>query len=242
MPVAAKNPDGEARAQQRGRRINRASNSEEGNGSVGIVGRQRQEPVRVRIEDSNLYGAPAFDGGQGEIGAGGHQPRRISDSGGGSVRAAGQIWGVVSQAVAKCVGLEGGDGHALPVDGVEAAHRVADQQEAVREAALLLVAPPYVGGESERDRVVDRLAGVDDVTGQAGRSHPTAAASGDDRDSVRYRASAIQQSRWVVCRVVVLSAGPVDRPVYRRYRGSLSASWSRFEVISSRAEWMLSLV
>jgi hypothetical protein len=105
----------------------------------------------------------------------------------------------------------------------------------VREAALLLVAPPYVGGESERERVVDRLA-------EAGRSHPTAAASGDDRDSVRYRASAIQQSRWVVCRVVVLSAGPVDRPVYRRYRGSLSASWSRFEVISSRAEWMLSLV
>ena len=68
--------------------------------------------------------------------------------------------------------LQRGDGHALPVDRVEAADRVADDEEAVREASHPLVAAPDVRLESVRRRAVDRLGGADRVVevGEAQRS------------------------------------------------------------------------
>jgi hypothetical protein len=51
-------------------------------------------------------------------------------------------------------GLIGRHRHALSVNGIKGAERVAEDQQALREVTQPFIAVPHAGGETEHDRVV----------------------------------------------------------------------------------------
>jgi hypothetical protein len=103
--------------------------------------------------------ARAGDLGQAEVAADGHVPRHV-DQAGDVAEVAARLRNAAGRQLAQCEGFERGDGHALPVDGVERADGVAGDQQLLREAAQPLVAAADAGREPDCDRVVQRLGAL----------------------------------------------------------------------------------
>jgi hypothetical protein len=96
---------------------------------------------------------------EGDVRDGVHHPHREGALGRRSVdRRRQPIVGPLQRA-AQVTGLQGGHRHALPEGGVEAGHRVAEGDDAVREAVELVVAAPPAGREGVK-RTAARFAGM----------------------------------------------------------------------------------
>ena len=91
-------------------------------------------------------------------------PGEAHGLGGGAEEPAGQVDLAVGQGVSQCGRFEGGNGHGLPVDGVEAGERVPGDQQPGRECPQPLVPAPLVGGEPVGADVIER-AGTGDRGG-----------------------------------------------------------------------------
>ena len=119
------------------------------------------EPGDVGADQPGLEGSPALDAGEDR------SPPAAMSHGTSTTRARsrnkrrGCRLDAPLEMAAQRERLQRGHAHALPVDRVEAAHRVAHHEQPVREAAQSLVAVPDAGREAEGDRVVERLGVAD---------------------------------------------------------------------------------
>lgn len=153
------------------------------------------QPPQVGVGDSPGGGAPPLDLGKAQV-AGHDLPGTVDDSGSMAEEPSSQPLVPAGQAVAQGQGLQCGDAHALPVGRVEAAQRVADDQQTVGEPPEPLVVPADTGREAVRHGMVHRLgvpdrfvdvrhpqaSGVcDEPVRVGGRLVPDQAAEGDDR-------------------------------------------------------------
>src|SRR5438034_9880892 len=132
----------------------------------GIVRRGVEERVEVAVEDADQRGPRARGSRKAEVRAGGEAPRVAEEARLGAEERARQgrarrphpVEGLRQQGRGT-----GGGGHALPVDRIEGAHRVADGEEAVEPLRPALEVPEAVGHGAVRVDGGERLGEQDRV-------------------------------------------------------------------------------
>jgi hypothetical protein len=151
----------DGRAQQCRGRIDQAGHPHERPRQLRITDGRGLKPAHVRVRYTPPRRARTRDLGQGQVGAQRELPRHIDRARDRAQHAAAARQHTGPNVVAQRERLQRRDGHALPVDRVEAADCVAEHEEAVRESPQALVAAPDVRREAEPDGVVERLCGCD---------------------------------------------------------------------------------
>ncbi|MFP4512542.1 MAG: hypothetical protein ACLFRV_06310 [Acidimicrobiales bacterium] len=122
------------------------------------------QPVHVAVEEIGTRWPPALGVVVGEVVRQGDLPRIVDDPAESSEIAASETFGdgtFTVEMVCHHLRLLGRHSHALPVEGVEAAHRVAHGCPPQREPPETLDMAALVGGEPVDDRFADRLGGFD---------------------------------------------------------------------------------
>jgi len=87
----------------------------------------------VGVGDARWQGARPGHRGDGQVGAGGQLPGEVDRRGGGLEEPPRQVGLAAGQALLQCGRLQRGHRHVLAVDGVEAADRIAGDQQPGRE-------------------------------------------------------------------------------------------------------------
>ena len=113
----------------------------------------------VVVDESDRQRPWPIDLRQAEISAGGQLPGIPNRFRGGAEVSPLKVIGSVEQAILEALGLECGDRHALAVNGIEAADRVADGQQTSRPPTHLVVSTPASGGHPMLSSFTSGLAG-----------------------------------------------------------------------------------
>ncbi len=149
-----------AQAQQDGRTqqprgwINHCSDPHELPRHHGVDLHGGQHPLEEQVADAHRHRSGSHHFREIQVGADGCLPGHPDFPGRGAEEASWQAAIPAPQTIAQHHRLDRRDRHALPVDGVEAAHRIADYQQPVGRSAHLVVTPPAVG----RNAMVHHLA------------------------------------------------------------------------------------
>src|SRR3989441_579145 len=137
----------------------------------GIVRRGVEERVDVAVEDADQRGPLARRSGKAEVRAGGEAPRVAEEACLGAKERARQ-GGARRPDPVEALRQEGrrdrGGRHALSIDRIEGAHRVADGEEAVEALRPALVVPEAVRHGAVRVDGGDRLGELDRVRDDRG--------------------------------------------------------------------------
>jgi hypothetical protein len=143
--------------QQAGWWIEHPEDAEEGSRHVFVVLGDGQQAVEVAADESVWQRCLRGDFGKRAVGARRQFPGVLDRSVGSLEVTSRDLVVAVLQAARESFCLQGGDCHALPVDRVEAADRVADDQQRVGDAPQAFVAAAYTGGIGVGRDLVERF-------------------------------------------------------------------------------------
>lgn len=159
----AQHPQRDPGVHERGGRVDEGGDPEERGRQVGVGRRGGVQAVDVGAQQPGLRGPAALDPGKRQVAADRQLPRRVDDPGDLPVERRGLWWTSAAKLIPESQRLEGRDGHALPVDRVEAAEPVAHHEEPLGKPRKPFVATADTGREPERHRVGERHGGGDGV-------------------------------------------------------------------------------
>src|SRR5580704_5530580 len=132
--VAFPYPQRHARFEQRRRRLHEVRDLQKPGGQHGVPLRRAIEFLQVPVDEPYLSGSRTLDRGMLQIAADRDLPRHVDESARRLEEAAGYPLRAGREAVAQREGFHAGDRHALTIDRIEAAQRVAKREKTFGEA------------------------------------------------------------------------------------------------------------